>query len=122
MDGKIEQYVSIKLCVKLGKSVTETFEMLHEVFGEYSLSCTAVFEWHSRFKAGRVSAENHERSGRPNTSKTTENVDELADTLGISYGVFQEILTENSNMRRIAAKFVPRLLTNDQKQRRVNVS
>jgi hypothetical protein len=39
----------------------------------------------------------------------------------ISYGVYQEILTENLNMRRIAAKFVPRLLTNDQKQRRVNV-
>jgi hypothetical protein len=33
-----------------------------------------------------------------------------------------QILTKNFNMRRIAAKFVPRLLTNDQKQRRVNVS
>jgi hypothetical protein len=39
----------------------------------------------------------------------------------ISYGVCQEILTENVNMCRIAAKFVPRLLTNDQKQRRINV-
>jgi ribosomal protein S25 len=27
---------------------------------------------------------------------------ELADTVGISYGVCQEILTENLNMRRIA--------------------
>jgi hypothetical protein len=33
-----------------------------------------VFEWHSRFKAGRVSVEDDERSGRPNTSKMTENV------------------------------------------------
>jgi hypothetical protein len=33
----------------------------------------------------------------------------------------KEILTENLNMRRITAKFVPRLLANDQKQRRVNV-
>jgi hypothetical protein len=32
---------------------------------------------------------------------------ELADTVGISYGVGQEILTENFNMRRIVAKFVP---------------
>jgi hypothetical protein len=32
----------------------------------------------------------------------------------------QEILTENSNMSRIAAKFVTRFLTNDQKQWRVN--
>jgi hypothetical protein len=36
----------------------------------------------------------------------------------IRYGVFQEKIL---NTRRIAAKFVPRLLTNDQKQRRVNV-
>jgi hypothetical protein len=32
-----------------------------------------------------------------------------------------EILTENLNMRLIAAKFVHRLLTNDQKQRRVKM-
>jgi hypothetical protein len=56
-----------------------------------------------------VSVEDDECSGRPSTSKTTENVEkirelihedrrrtihELADTVGISYGVFQEILTE----------------------------
>jgi hypothetical protein len=84
-----------------------------------------------------VSAEDDEHSGQPSTSKTTENVEkiwelihndhcqtihELADTTGISYGVCQEILTENLNMCHIVVKFVPWLLTNDQKQRRVNVS
>jgi hypothetical protein len=64
-----------------------------------------------------VSVENDKRSGRLSTSKTTENVEEipehihedrsrttdaLADTTEISYGVCQEILTENLNMRRIA--------------------
>jgi hypothetical protein len=44
MDGKIEQRVCIKFCVKFGKSGTETLEMLCEAFGEYSLSRTAVFE------------------------------------------------------------------------------
>jgi hypothetical protein len=63
-----------------------------------------------------VSVEDDERSGRPSTSKTTENVQkvrklihkdrrrtihERADTVGISYGVCQEILTEHVNMRRI---------------------
>jgi hypothetical protein len=77
-----------------------------------------------------VSVEDDECSGRPSTSKTTENAEkiweliyedrrrtihELADTVGISYGVCQETLTENLNMRRIAEKFVLRLLTNDQK-------
>jgi hypothetical protein len=101
MDGKIEQHVCIKICLELGKSATEAPEMLREAFGEHFLSQTAVFEWHSCFKAGRVSIED-ERSGRPSTSKTTRNVGkirelihedhrrtihELADTVGISYGV-----------------------------------
>jgi hypothetical protein len=51
MDGKIEQRVCIKFCMKLSKSATETLEMLHEAFGEHSLSRTAVFEWHCRFNA-----------------------------------------------------------------------
>jgi hypothetical protein len=87
--------------VKLDKSTTETLEMLREAFGEHSLSQTAVFEWHSRFKTGRVSVEDDERSGRPSTSKMTENVvkirelihegcyqtiHELTDNIGISYG------------------------------------
>jgi hypothetical protein len=63
-----------------------------------------------------VSAEDDDHSGQQRTSKTTENVEkilklihedhgqtihELADTVGISYGVCQ-ILTENLNMRHIA--------------------
>jgi hypothetical protein len=113
-DGKIEKHLCIKFCVML--------EILHEAFGEHSLCWTAVFEWHSCFKACRVSDEDQERSGRPSTSKTTENVEkiqelilqdcsrtihELADTVGISYGVCQEILTENLNMYHTATKFVP---------------
>jgi hypothetical protein len=50
-----------------------------------------------------------------------QTIHELADTVGINYGVCQEILTENLNMCRIAAQFVPQLLTNDQKQQHVNM-
>jgi hypothetical protein len=60
-----------------------------------------------------VSVEDDKRSGWPSTSKTTENVDkiwelihedcrrtihELADAVGISYGVCHETLTENLNI------------------------
>jgi hypothetical protein len=51
--------------------------MLHEALGEHSLSRTAVSEWHSRFKVGRVLAEDDKHSGRPSTSKTTENVEKI---------------------------------------------
>jgi hypothetical protein len=81
MDGKIEQRVCIRFRVKPSKSTAETHEMLHEAFGEYSLSRTAVFERHSRFKAGRVSVEDDECSGRPGTSKTTENVETVRELI-----------------------------------------
>jgi hypothetical protein len=51
MDVKIEQDVCIKFSVKIGKFGTETLEMLREAFGKTSLSRTAAFERHSRFKA-----------------------------------------------------------------------
>jgi hypothetical protein len=56
MDGKMEQRVCIEFYLELGKSATKTLEMLREAFGEHSLSRT-VFEWHSCFKASRVSVE-----------------------------------------------------------------
>ena len=42
--------------------------------------------------------------------------------MSISKTACHEILTENFGMYRIAAKFVPRLLTDDKKQNRVDVS
>jgi hypothetical protein len=68
MDGKIVRRVIIKLCAKLGKSAIKTLEMLREVFGERYLSQTAVFEWHTHFKASRVSPEGDKRSRRPSTN------------------------------------------------------
>jgi hypothetical protein len=76
MDSKIEQLVCIKFCMKLDKSTTKTLEMLHEAFGEHSLSRTAVFEWHSRFKAGRVSVED-DKCSEPSTSKIIKNVEKI---------------------------------------------
>jgi hypothetical protein len=46
----MEQRTVIKICVKLKKTTTETFEMLKSENGEECLSRTSVFEWHNRFK------------------------------------------------------------------------
>jgi hypothetical protein len=75
MDGKIRQHVYIKFCAKFSKPATEIFEMLCEAFGEHSLRQTVVSEWHSRFKAGRVSLEDDKQSGQPSTCKMTESIE-----------------------------------------------
>jgi hypothetical protein len=47
---------------------------------------------------------------------------ETDEDVGISFGSCQAIMTEKLNMHRVAAKFVPRVLTEDQKANRVNIS
>ena len=97
------------------------------------MSLTRTFEWFGRFKNGRTSTANDDRSGRPSTATTPSKVEQvwaavnrdncrtihdLCAAVGIGYGSCQRILTEQLNMRRIAAKFVPRVLTQDQKDSR----
>ena len=95
------------------------------------------FEWYSRFKTGRTSIDEDPRSGRPSTSTDDVHIDavchfilqnrclairEIAEDVGISFGPCQAILTEKLNMHHVATKFVPRVLTEDQKANCVNIS
>ena len=48
--------------------------------------------------------------------------DQIAYTLGISHASVHKILTENLGKRKVAAKFVPHDLNNQQKLNRVNVA
>jgi len=45
-----EQRTCLKFCFHLGKTLTESLEMLQEAFKEQALSRARVFEWFSRFK------------------------------------------------------------------------
>jgi len=48
-------------------------------------------------------------------------LDELEAVTGVSWSSCQRILTEELHMKRIAAKFVPRLLSEDQRTNRLDV-
>ena len=48
-------------------------------------------------------------------------IDEVIMLVGISRGTCHKILTEDLKMRRVASKFVPRLLSVDQKQQQLDV-
>jgi hypothetical protein len=52
MDGKIERRICVKFYLKLGKSATETLEILPNAFREHSLRWRVVSDWHSGFRAG----------------------------------------------------------------------
>jgi hypothetical protein len=130
-----EQRICIKFCFNL-KTAAETHRMLQETFGDTAMRQSKTFLWHKRFKGGRTSVDDDECSGRPSTSTTPENIAKVREAIlvdrrqtiryvceivGLSYGTVQRILVGNLNMRRISARFVPRLLSDDQKALRVSV-
>jgi len=48
--------------------------MLLQVYGDNAMKKTAVFKWVKRFSEGRESVTDDERSGRPASSRTEENI------------------------------------------------
>ena len=45
-----------------------------QVYGDNAMKKTAVYKWMKCFSEGRESVTDEERSGRPATSKTEENI------------------------------------------------
>ena len=64
-----EQRYAIKFWVRLQKSATETLDLLQTAYGNDSLKRSAGFNWHKRFREGRESLEDNDRTGRPATSQ-----------------------------------------------------
>jgi len=52
-----EQRICIKFCFKIGKTATETYQLLQQACGEDAVSRTQMFDWFRRFKEGRTSVE-----------------------------------------------------------------
>ena len=48
-----------------------------EVYGKERMLRARVSEWHQRFRKDRTDVEDHESSGRPTASKTTNNIREI---------------------------------------------
>jgi hypothetical protein len=63
-----KQRVCVQFCVKLGKSFTETFEMLKTAFWNETLGQTQTYECWKRFKGGQTSTDDDPRSGQPSKS------------------------------------------------------
>ncbi|UYV62166.1 hypothetical protein LAZ67_1008078 [Cordylochernes scorpioides] len=134
---KIDQRTFIKFCVKNEIKCADAFRMLTVAYGEATLDRSNVYRWYKMFSEGREDVNDEERAGRPSTSTTDEKINEVekiilanrritvrevAEDLNISIGSCHSIFINDLGMRRVAAKFVPKLLNCDQKQHRMNIA
>ena len=59
---------------KCGLNESQTLERLTQAFGDLAPSRATVFRWFAEFKRGRTSLKDGERSGRPTSVVTEENI------------------------------------------------
>ncbi|UYV61851.1 hypothetical protein LAZ67_1006854, partial [Cordylochernes scorpioides] len=133
----MDQRTCIKFCVKNEIKCADAFRMLTVAYGEATLDRSNVYRWYKMFSEGREDVNDEERAGRSSTSTTDEKINEVekmilanrritvrevAEDLNISIGSCHSIFINDLGMRRVAAKFVPKLLNCDQKQHRMNIA
>jgi transposase len=118
---------NIEFLVKLGKSGSEIREMLVQVYGDNSMKKTAVYRWVIRFSEERERVTDEERSERPATSRTEENIAKvhqimcknrrltvrnIAEQANIYRKIVRTFLTEELDTKKLCEKVVPKdLLT-----------
>ncbi|UYV60688.1 hypothetical protein LAZ67_1001909 [Cordylochernes scorpioides] len=133
----MDQRTCIKFCVKNEIKCADAFRMLIVAYGEATLDRSNVYRWYKMFSEGREDVNDEERAGRPSTSTTDEKINEVekmilsnrritvrevAEDLNISIGSCHSIFINDLGMRRVVAKFVPKLLNCDQKQHCMNIA
>ena len=112
-------------------------EMLQTAFRPSCMNRASVFEWHKRFKEGMESVSDDERCGRSKKVRTPEligqiknfidkdrrvSIETISAQFDVSVGTVRTIIREQRKMRKICVKFVPRVLREDQKERRCHDS
>ena len=134
---KVEYRSIIKYLTLKGLTPTQIHADMVGTLGDNAPSFAIVKRWAAEFKRGRKSIEDDPRSGRPSTATTTENIDRvhkmvmddrrltvrfIAETVGISQDRVHHILNNELEMTKVSARWVPRLLTPDQKRTRLGMS
>ena len=107
--------------------------MLQTAFESSCMNRASIFEWHKRFKEGRESVRDDEECGRSKDVRTPElicqiknfmdkdrreSTETISAQFDVSVGTVHIIIREELKMWKICAKFVPRVLREDQKKRR----
>jgi histone-lysine N-methyltransferase SETMAR len=108
-----------------------------KVYGDSSPLFSTVKKWAAEFKCGCTSLEDDPCKGRPKSAPPPEIIEqvydmvlddwqmkvcEIAETIGISKECVGYILHKELDMKKLCARWVPRLLTGDQKCTRMKIS
>ena len=131
---KIEYRAYIKTRVLLDIKPVDIYNELLLAHGHLAPHYNTVVKWAKLFREGRESIEDDPRSGRPLTSFTDTNIelvrqvidanphatyDEIEEETSINRYTIQEIIHVALELRKISSRYVPHMLTDENKKKRV---
>jgi len=129
-----EQRVFIRFFHLRGLKPIEIHQQLSEACNDGVMDVKNVRSWVRQFKKSRASCENKPKEPRPRTSRSEDmtarveqmvmedrrlTVKQIIANAGISVGSVDTILHDDLKMRNVSARWVPRMLTDENKASRV---
>lgn len=119
---------------KSGLNYHQSLELLLAAFGDQAPSESTVRRWFHEFGRGRASVQDEPRSGRPRTAVTDKNshrvekllreerhitTRDIRQEVGIGSAATQTILHECLGVHKATSRWIPHLLSHEEKDRRV---
>jgi histone-lysine N-methyltransferase SETMAR len=135
--NKIEYRAVIKVFVKEGLKPKEINLKFIKFYVNSSPSFSTIKKWAAEFKRGRTNLEDDPREERLKSATPRKNIEkvhnmvlddvrmkvlEISETIGISKESVGYIFHEELDMKKLCARWLPRLLTVDQKRTRMKIS
>ncbi|KAL4504575.1 hypothetical protein ABPG72_010021 [Tetrahymena utriculariae] len=131
---KIEYRSYIKQRTILGIKAIDIHRELEQIHGINAPHYSTVANLAKQFREGRVDVEDLDRIGRPQTARIEDNIqqvqeaievnphatyDELEELIGISRGTLQNIIHQDLQLRKVASRYVPHILNQQNKKLRL---
>ncbi len=136
MQRLLDQRQNLKFMVAEGLTPVECWRCLEAVYGEETMSKPTVRHWHLQFKEGdgHTPVTDLVRCGRPCVQTSPEKIEAaqaaveedrrsslktIADKVGVSVSTAHRLVKKCLSLKHKVAKFVPRILSDEQKCTRV---
>lgn len=134
MPSKSEFRIMMFYDFKRGLDFHQSHDSLSKTFGDDAPSEETIRRWFREFEKGQETFEDKPRSGRPPTAVTPENIrrvadlirehrnvsyEEIEETLGIGSAAVNVILHDHLGVHKLVSRWIPHLLSDDQKRDRV---
>ncbi len=137
MESRLEQRAAIKMCVRTGESAKNTVMKLSTAWGADALSVTQIRFWFKRFQnEPNRHTKDQKHPGRPVSKHSQKTLDavqmkldedkrttvrQLANQCDIGKMTAHRIVKQDLHLTKLAPKFVPRVLTPQQRETRLKL-